>query len=42
MAVDHHDTSLTADIAEGLVMGTGDDVATIAAHEAELGIWERG
>lgn len=35
--------SVTADVAEGLVVRTGDYVATVAAHQAEFrcGGWER-
>lgn len=42
MAVDDNDASFTVYVAEGFVVGTGDDVAAIAAHEAELGTWDRG
>ena len=41
MAVDDDDSGVTTDVAEGLVVGTGDDMATIAAHEAELSTWDR-
>lgn len=35
--------SVTADVAEGLVVRTGDYVATVTAHQAEFrcGGWER-
>lgn len=37
MAVDDDNTSVAADVAEGLIVRTGDNVAAIAAHETELG-----
>jgi hypothetical protein len=42
VAVDDDDAGLAADIAEGFVVGPGNDVAAVAAHEAELGAWDRG
>lgn len=30
--VNHHHPSVAAHVAEGLVVGTGDDVAAVAAH----------
>lgn len=41
VAVDDDDSGVAADVAEGLVVGTGDDVTAIAAHEAELGAGDR-
>lgn len=38
MAVDDHDTGVAADVAERLVVWARDDVAAVAAHEAELGV----
>lgn len=35
--VDDDDAGIAADVAEGLVVGAGDYVAAIAAHQAELG-----
>ena len=37
MAVDNDDAGVAADVAEGLVMWARNDVATVTAHEAELG-----
>lgn len=37
VAVGDDDAGVTADVAEGLVVRAGDDVAAVAAHEAELG-----
>jgi hypothetical protein len=42
VAVDDDDAGLTAHVAEGFVVGEGDDVAAVAAHESELGTWDRG
>lgn len=42
VAVDDDDAGLAADVAEGFVVGAGDDVAAKAAHEAKLGAWDRG
>lgn len=42
VAVDDEDAGLAADVAEGFVVGAGDDVAAVAAHESELGAWDRG
>lgn len=36
MALYNNDTRFAADVTEGLVVGARDDVATVAAHEAEL------
>ena len=33
----HNDARVTTHVAEGLVVGAGDDVPTVAAHETELG-----
>lgn len=38
MAVNHDHAGVAADVAERLVVGPGDDVAAVAAHEAELGV----
>lgn len=36
VAVDDDDARVAADVAESLVVGAGDDVAAVAAHEAQL------
>lgn len=38
--IDDDHTGIAAHIAEGLVMWAGDNVAAVAAHEAELGTWD--
>ena len=39
MTVNNDNTGLAADVAEGPIVRTRDNVAAIAAHEAELGAW---
>lgn len=36
VAVGNHDAGVAANVAEGFVVGAGDDVSAVAAHEAEL------
>lgn len=36
VAVNYDDAGISADVAEGLVMGAGDYVSSIAAHESQL------
>lgn len=36
VAVDDNHTGVTAHVAEGLVMWAGENMSTVAAHEAEL------
>lgn len=44
VTVDHHEASVTANIAERFVVGPRDDVTAVTAHQAELGTrdwWQR-
>lgn len=36
VAIDDDDTSVAADVAEGLVVGARDDVAAVGAHETKF------
>lgn len=40
VAVEGEHAGVAAYVAEGLVVGSGDDVAAVAAHEPELGVWD--